>query len=642
MGLLTLQNVTKTFGPLTVLQEASLVVHPGEKVGLIGANGAGKTTVFRLMTGEITADLGEVSRSRNLRIGYLAQQPQLDSSLTVLQEVSGVFDHVARMESELAELSHRMAQHGSPDELRKLMASYDRLQARFEAAGGYDYHVQIGETLGGLGFRPADYEAPVSSLSGGQKCRLALAKLLLNEADLLLLDEPTNHLDLPAATWLEKWLAGYRGCAIVVSHDRYLLERVVSKIIELENRCLHVYGCGYSAYRQARAAGGLAAEREYAKRQAFVAKEKRFIDRIIASKRGSTAKGRRTRLERMERQGQGPGKPAGPAPELAVPFTPRSRGGEMVLRCANVHKRYGEVVLFAGFDFEMQRGEKVGVLGGNGVGKTTLLKMAVGEIEPDQGGVRLYENLRVSYYDQEQSSLNLDNSVIDEIMPRRSAEEEQRVRNFLAGFLFRDQEVFQKTGTLSGGQQSRVMLAKQVWAQPHVLLLDEPTNHLDIPGREALERALAAFAGSVLVVSHDRYFLDRVVQRLIVLERGSYRTYEGNYSYYAAKLEAETQGEAAARAAAKASKKPARTPPRKRPGADRRPVDPYAGLSLEQLERQIEAKDARVREIEACFARPDLYQDHQRARELREEYESLRAEIKTVTAVWMERVEQLG
>jgi len=637
MALLTLQNVTKTFGPLTVLEDASLVLHPGEKVGLIGANGAGKTTVFRLMTGDLTPDIGQVSRARNLRIGFLAQQPQLDSSQTVLQEVSGACHQVATMEAKLAELSHRIAEHTDRDELGKLMAAYDRLRARFEAAGGYDYHVQIGEILGGLGFSPADYPAPVSSLSGGQKCRLALAKLLLNQADLLLLDEPTNHLDIPASTWLEKWLAGYRGCAIVVSHDRYLLDRVVSKIIEVEDRRLNVYGCSYSAYTQAKATAHLAAQREYSKQQAFLAKEKRFIDSIIATKRGSTAKGRRTRLERMQRQDTTVAKPAAAAPQLAVSFTPPSRGGEMILRCENVHKRYGEVVLFKGFDFEMQRGEKVGVLGANGVGKTTLLKMALHQVEPDQGTVRLYENLRVGYYDQEQGSLNLDHTVIDELMLHRSADDEQHLRDYLAGFLFRGDEVFQKIGTLSGGQQSRVMLAKQVWARPHVLLLDEPTNHLDIPGREALEQALVAFAGSVLVVSHDRYFLDRVVQRLIVLQRGTYQSYEGNYSYYAAKLEAQARRQAAAKAATK----PTRRPTRKRPGADQAPPDPYAGLSLEQLEQQIEERETRVREIESCFARPDFYQDQERVRELTREYESLRAEIETITVIWMQRVEQL-
>jgi ATP-binding cassette subfamily F protein 3 len=638
MALLTLQNVTKAFGPLTVLDGVNLVAHPGEKVGLVGANGAGKTTVFRLMIGQISPDIGEVSRSRGLRIGYLPQQPELDSTQTLFAEARGALDEVTTLETRLAELSERIAQHSNPVEQRRLMDQYDRLQARFETAGGYDYEVQIGEVLGGLGFSPADYDAPVSTLSGGQKCRLALARLLLNEADLLLLDEPTNHLDIPASSWLEKWLLDYKGCAIVVSHDRYLLSRVVSKIIEVDNRQLTIWGCGYAEYTQARSLARLSARRAYDKQQAHVAKEKRFIESIIATKRGSTAKGRRTRLERMEREGHMLAKPTGPAADLALNFKSTSRGGDMVLRCENVHKRFGDVVLFAGFDFEMRRGEKVGILGDNGVGKTTLLKMALGQVAPDEGVVRLYENLRVGYYDQEQTTLNLDNTVIDEIMPQRSADEEQRVRSFLAGFLFFGDEVFKKVGSLSGGEQSRVMLARQVWARPHVLILDEPTNHLDIPGREALERALITFDGSVLVVSHDRYFLDRVVQRLIVLERGRYEDYPGNYSFYASRKEAEARRATAAKEAARG---PVRTPPRKRAGG-KAPADPYAGMSLRQIEDLIEQKQQRLDEIEEIFARPDLYQDHQRVAKLREEYDAVRAEVEAITAVWLERVEQMG
>jgi ATP-binding cassette subfamily F protein 3 len=641
MALLTLQNVTKAFGPLTVLDGVNLVAHPGEKVGLVGANGAGKTTVFRLMIGQINPDIGEVSRSRGLRIGYLPQQPELDSTQTLFAEARGALDEVTTLETRLAELSERIAQHSDPVEQRRLMDQYDRLQAHFETAGGYDYEVQIGEVLGGLGFSPADYDTPISTLSGGQKCRLALARLLLNDADLLLLDEPTNHLDIPASSWLEKWLLDYKGCAIVVSHDRYLLSRVVGKIIEVENRQLTVWGCGYAEYTQARSLARLTARRAYDKQQAHVAKEKRFIESIIATKRGSTAKGRRTRLERMEREGGMLAKPTGPAPDLAVNFKSTSRGGDMVLRCENVHKRFGDVVLFAGFDFEMGRGEKVGILGDNGVGKTTLLKMALGQVAPDQGAVRLYENLRVGYYDQEQTTLNLDNTVIDEIMPQRSADEEQRVRSFLAGFLFFGDEVFKKVGRLSGGEQSRVMLARQVWARPHVLILDEPTNHLDIPGREALEKALIEFDGSVLVVSHDRYFLDRVVQRLIVLERGRYEDYPGNYSFYAARKEAEARRAAVAKDAARHARGPVRTPPRKR-AADKAPPDPYAAMSLKQIEGLIEQKQRRVDEIEEAFARPDLYQDHQRVAKLREEYDAVRAEVEAITAVWLERVEQMG
>ncbi len=655
MALITLQRVTKTFGPRTVLDDVSLVLNPGERIGLIGANGAGKTTIFRLMTGELKPDMGEVTRSKGLRVGYLTQSPALDGAATLADEVGGAFAHMAAMEQRLHDLSQRIADHHAGDALHGLMAEYDKLHARFEAEGGYNYHVRVEEMLGGLGFSPTEYQQTIGSLSGGQKCRAALAKLLLEEADLLLLDEPTNHLDIAATDWLERFLAGYRGTVVMISHDRYLLDRAVTKIIEVENARLSVWTTNYSGYAQAKEIARLSAERAYEHQQEFIAKETRFIDRIIATKRGSTAKGRRTRLERMEREGKLLDRPDGPKKKLALNLRADTRGGDMIIRCEKAAKSYGPVTLLCDFDFEMTRGECVGILGGNGVGKSTLLKMLMGQTRPDSGTVRLFENLTVGYYDQEHNALNRDNTIIDEIMPVRRGGEELAVRSFLARFLFVGDEVFKPIRPLSGGEQSRVVLAKLVWQRPSVLILDEPTNHLDIPGREALEEALIEYDGSILVVSHDRFFLDRVVDRLIIMERGSCEFFAGNYTGYkerqdlAARAAAEEDARLAEerarqrRAEEKAQKKVSKG--RGKNARDRKgdggagDEDPYAWLSSGELEQLIAEKEQRIAELHAHFAQPDFYKDPERTVAAQSEYESLRDEVEALTEAWLDRAE---
>jgi len=645
MAIVSLQGVHVGFGAHVVLNDLDWFIHRGEKVGLVGPNGAGKTTLFRLILGEMLPQIGTVTRARGLQIAYLPQEPTLDSSNTLFAEVSRTFDNLRSLEDRVAEVAQQIADnHDNAEALDELMAEYDELHHRLEAAGGYRYETYVNEVLGGLGFTPADYDLPIAALSGGQKCRAALARLLLQEADLLLLDEPTNHLDIEATRFLEKFLAGYHGAAVIVSHDRYLLDRVVDKIADLEEKRITVYPCAYSDYAESKRVRQETADREYEKQRVWLEHQREYATRVKADKkRSKQAHGRLQRLERMEREGQLLERRPHVRRKMAIDLAPVARAGDMVLRCEGLRKAYGDLVLFENFNLEVYRGEKIGIVGPNGVGKTTLIKMAMNKVRPDAGEIRLFENLSVGYYDQEHAGLNLDHRVIDEIQPHRTAAEEGEIRSYLARFLFRGEDVYKRVGDLSGGEQSRVTLAKLVRANPQVLILDEPTNHLDIPGKEALEEALIAYDGAILLVSHDRYFLDRVVNKLLVLpERAKYELIPGNWSTYEQRLaEREAAERAATEAAEKETRRAARPRRRKKAvaGATTDDDSPYASWSLQKLEDAIIEREEKLAETEQRFADPSVYRDAERARALRAEADGLRAELAELNEEWEARAE---
>ena len=472
---------------------------------------------------------------------------------------------------------------------------------------------------------------------------VGLAKLLVMQPDLLLLDEPDNHLDLAGKDFLEQFINAYKGAVIIVSHDRYLLDRVVDKIADLDERRITVYPCTYSDYAESKRIRRMTADREFQKQQAWLAHQREYADRVKADKsRAKQARGRLRRLDRLEREGRVLVRPTHARRTMAIDFEPARRPGDMVLRCRGVRKAYGDVVLFDDFNLEVFRGEKIGIVGPNGAGKTTLLKMVMQRVRPDAGEVRLFENLVVGYYDQEHADLNLDHRVIDEIQPDRTGPQEAEIRSYLAKFLFRGDDVYKRVGDLSGGEQSRVTLARLVRSNPQVLVLDEPTNHLDIPAKEALEEALIAYQGAILLVSHDRYFLDRVVNRLLVLaERGRYELLAGNWTTYEQRL---AEREAAERAADEAAA-PVRRPDRRRPKKTGRTTgsqddSPYASWSLQKIEDAIIEREQRLEQTERQFADPNVYRNAERARSLRAEAEALRAELATLNAVWEARVEQ--
>src|SRR5919201_3748360 len=529
MTLIRVEHVVKTFAGVPVLQDVSWQIEAGRNIGLIGANGSGKSTLLNIMSGVMAADSGTVERVRGLRLGYLTQEMTVEGDRTLYEEVREAFRPLLDMQAEMTVLESRLAQQtGSAADLQR----YGTLLEEFNAREGYAMAARVEATLLGLGFRPTDLHTPVQHLSGGQKNMAALARVLLQEPDLLLLDEPSNHLDITATEWLEGVLRAYRGTVVVISHDRYFLDRVVDEIMELEQHRLQRYVGNYSAYVTARAARLEQQRKAYELQQAEIRRQEEFIRRNMAGQNTKQAQSRQKVLERLERVA----KPTADNQRMQLRFTTQQRESHEVIVGRQVWKSYGERPVLRGLSCTVYRGEKVGLMGPNGAGKSTLVRLLMGEDTPDQGTLRLGRNVTVAYYDQEMHTLNAQNTILDEVWQVEPWRTVGDMRAYLGRFLFSGEEVFQRVGTLSGGEKSRVTLAKLMLSTANLLILDEPTNHLDIPAREALEQALVAYPGTLLIVSHDRYFLNRIISRLLYLRDGTCVSYAGNYADYQAQL----------------------------------------------------------------------------------------------------------
>jgi ATP-binding cassette subfamily F protein 3 len=534
MSLVRMENLTKTYGPKLILDSINWQIAADDRVGLIGNNGTGKTTLFKIAAGEIKEFKGICECAKRARIGYLKQEPDFASDLKLRDAIrESAFEHIQEMERQMEELTQRMSEVEDDDEQAEVLDQYARVQEKYEAHGGYDYEHRIDSVLAGMGFRNADFSLPVRVLSGGQKGRAAIAKLLLEEPDLLLLDEPTNHLDLEATEWLEEFIkTEYRGAVIVVSHDRYFLDRVVTKITELHNNKLKEYRGNYTKYMFLKERQALVQQREYSQQQEEIDHNLDFVRRYHAGQRSREARGRMKMLDRMELID----KPQGDDKKIKLNFTTEVRGGDDVLQLRSVSKTYDGKTLFRDLTMDLYRKDRLGIIGPNGVGKTTLLRMIMNQEKPSTGTVRLGYNLKIGYYDQQLSGLNENNTVLDELwqlMPKGNPGE---VRSYLGKFLFSGDDVFKRIGDLSGGEQSRVALAKLLLENANFLILDEPTNHLDISSKEVLEDALSEFPATMIIVSHDRYFLDRVVNKILFIERDKVHLWVGNYTDYQERL----------------------------------------------------------------------------------------------------------
>ena len=526
MALITARGLGMRFGPHDIFENISIAIHHGERAALVGPNGQGKTTLLRLLVGEETPTAGQVFRAKDLRIGYLRQESaRVTGDETLWQLADGAFEHLKAQADELAALEKQLADDPS------LLERYGQLQEAFERAGGYHYPVTIERVLTGLGFDREDYHRPLRKLSGGQQSRAHLARLLLERPQLLLLDEPTNHLDMAAIEWLESFLSAWSGALLIVSHDRYFLDKVVNRVFELSFDRLETYRGNYSQYVQQRAERRARREKEYRAQQAFIAKEEEFIRRNLAGQRTKEAQGRRKRLERLKRDRY----LERPRHQRKIALSLRAdlRSGDLVLATHNLVLGYpGGAPILAVPDLEIRRGERVALVGPNGSGKTTFLKTIVRQIPPKRGSIRIGAAVETGYFAQIQSDLNPQNTVLDEILQVNHNMAVGEARNHLGRFLFSGDDVFKKVNDLSGGERNRLALAKFALSGANFLLLDEPTNHLDIPAREVLEAVLADFNGTILLISHDRYFLDKLATRVWAIEGGSITDVAGNYTTY--------------------------------------------------------------------------------------------------------------
>ena len=526
--LFRLSEVHKSYGTQDVLRGVSLQVNPGEHVGLVGRNGSGKTTIFRLINNEEPPDRGEVIRARGVRLGLLAQHIHFEAGSTVHESALAAFGHLQQIEHEMHELEHRMGE--APDDLDKVLERYSDLQHQFEREGGFEYTAKAESILQGLGFDRTTWTLETEKLSGGQQNRLGLVRLLLAEPDVLLLDEPTNHLDVAAVEWLEEFLQDYPSGFVIVSHDRYFLDRSCRRIIELENGRASSYTGNYSDYLVEREERREAQQRAYDNQQQLIAKTEEFIRRNLAGQKTKQAKSRRTMLAKLERID------AVKADQSSGDFRLRSieRAGNHVLTVDQTTIGYPDKLLASDISFVLRRGECLGIIGPNGSGKTTFLKTILKQIPPLAGEIRWGTKVQVGYYAQQLDDLDDRNEIIMELrrvaLPGATAGE---LRSFLAKFLFKGDDVYKHVRDLSGGEKGRLALAKLIYSRVNVLVLDEPTNHLDIPSREALEEALDAYEGTILTISHDRYFLDRVATQILSLDgEGLAEHYDGDYTEY--------------------------------------------------------------------------------------------------------------
>ena len=668
--ILSCSNICKSFGENDILKQVSFHIEDHEKAAIVGINGAGKSTLLKVLIGKLAADDGVVTWAKGASIGYLAQHQDLEGAETIYDALLEVKKPVIQMEARIRSLELEM-KSASGDELETKLSEYSRLNHEFEMSDGYSYQSEITGVLKGLGFTEDEFSKPITALSGGQKTRVSLGKLLLTKPDILLLDEPTNHLDMESIAWLETYLRNYSGAVIIVAHDRYFLDRVVTKIIELDMGHCTVFSGNYSAYSDKKAMLRDAAIRAYLNQQqeirhqeAVIAKLKSF-NREKSIKRAESREKMLDKIDRLE-------KPVQTNDSMDIRLEPDVVSGNDVLTVTDLSKSFDTQTLFTNVDFEIKRGERVAVIGNNGTGKTTLLKIINGIIPADSGQIRLGSKVHIGYYDQEHQVLHMDKTLFQEIQDTYPNMNNTQIRNTLAAFLFTGDDVFKLIRDLSGGERGRVSLAKLMLSDANFLLLDEPTNHLDITSKEILESALNRYTGTVLYVSHDRYFINRTATRILDLTNGSFINYIGNYDYYLEKKEDVEAAFAARQMAQTAANHPtgtnspqaasttssisssrtsqtAMTASSAGSPADgkidwKAQKEEQARLrkrqnELKKIEDKIHELETRDGEIDELLSQEDIYTDVSRLMELNKEKESIQKELEVLYEKWEELAE---
>lgn len=618
MILLQANNIEKSFGAHPVLINASLVLQEKERVGLVGVNGCGKSTFLQCLTGNLAPDAGVCSHSAFISIGYLQQLVSIEPDCTAWDAVMGGFPELLEQRSALALLEEQISSASSP--AASLLERYSRITEAYERANGYACETTVRRVLSGLGFSSQQFSQSWQSFSGGEKTRLNLARLLATKRDVLILDEPTNHLDLQSLEWLENYLLSYSGAILLVSHDRRFLERVATRMVHLHNGLISSYPGSYSHYLQQRAREELSAQRAYEKQQEYICRTEEYIRRYKAGIKSKQARGRQSQLDRLERLDRDP---ISKSIKLAS-ASEASESGQIVLQAENLHKSYGIRRILAGAELILRRGERLALVGPNGCGKTTLLQILAGALSCDEGQVQLGSRVRLAYFDQENENLRPGNTVLEEIVNNSSLNPGE-ARNRLGAMLFHGDDVFKPVTALSGGERARLTLLKMIITEGNLLILDEPTNHLDIESRQAVEELLSEYQGTLLAVSHDRYFLDQVADGILVIKDGQIIKLQGNYSSCQESIASLNQPSEPAQSPSRV-KKPYRTGISEEEKAARRSQRQLAAR-IEHLEESIEKLEETRAQLEESLAKPETYLDENlsrlRGRELKQTIEQL-------------------
>lgn len=638
--ILNATNISKSFGSNEIIKDATFLVNEHEKVAIVGVNGAGKTTLLKILTGEESADSGSITLAKDAKLGYLRQINNVDSALSIIDELYTVIEPILNMEKRMSQMQEDM-KHLTGSELEELYSSYTALTHSYELMDGYAAKSRVVGILKGLGFEEADFDRKINTLSGGQKTRVFLAKLLLEEPDIILLDEPTNHLDLRSIEWLESYLLNYKGAVIIVSHDRYFLDKIVSKVIDIENGNVQMYLGNYTDFSNKKQMLLDAKMKEYLNQQQEIKHQEAVITKLKQFNREKSikrAESRQKQLEKIERVEA----PQTYSENMRLSLDISKESGKDVLTVQNLSKSFDQKKLFWDINFEIKRGERVAIIGDNGTGKTTLLKIINGLLNPDTGEVIYGSNVSVAYYDQEHQVLHMDKTLFDELSDTYPDMTNTQIRNILAAFLFTGEDVYKKIADLSGGERGRVSLVKLMLSEANFLLLDEPTNHLDIVSKDVLENALNNFPGTVCYVSHDRYFINKTATRILDLTENRLLNYIGNYDYYIEKREAVE--EAANLTSTEQAEKPADVSESKKEWIDNKTAlaqKKKIKNALNKCEKEISEIEDKLQSIDEEFANPDNASNVGKLMELQKQKEALEKRLDKLMEDWEELTLQM-
>jgi ATP-binding cassette subfamily F protein 3 len=634
MIVLSCNDISKAYVVDNVIENISFTINDNEKIGLIGLNGAGKTTLFNILTGTLDADTGTIFKAKGKKLGYLKQNTHIESNKSIMEEMLTIFEHIIKMEKRLHELEYEISKYTEKDDPKKLealMSSYAKLNEQFVESDGYSFKSLIRGVLIGLGFSEDEFEKKINLLSGGQKSRVMLGRLLLEKSDILLLDEPTNHLDIEAISWLEKYIKDFRGAVVIISHDRYFLDNTVNKIFLMENKNLTTYNGNYSEFMKKRKIELEQKIKKYEEYEKEIERQEEMIRRLHAygSKRNiRQAFSRQKALDKIKRMD----KPTDETKKVKLRFTPKIKSGRDVLSVENLGKNFDENIIFKDISFNIYRKERVGIIGPNGIGKSTLLKIIAGIIKKYTGNITTGHYVNIGYYDQEQTGLNSENTVIDEIWDENPKLNYYEIRTMLAQFLFTGDDIYKIIDDLSGGEKSRLSLLKLMTSNSNFLLMDEPTNHLDIDSKEVLEDSLLNYDGTIFVVSHDRYFLNKITDKILDMSKEGIFEYLGNYSYYIEKKselnetnEDKTTGKT--KTQINSEKKRDREISRDRKKREK---------EINDIELRIEMHENEISELENKLCNPSTYDDKKLIIDINEKLIILKNELENYYILWTE------